>query len=190
MESLEEGGGGDEIEKKSAGVTRGRVEIRGKRERDGNSGCRRARIHFTSSRDVLRSCGGYSSRRAPSSRHPFPFHPGKRRLFALSRELIDIVDLLARRHSPLSFSLARVFHGFFGIAGLFRGNLDTFLRFWGERKLVKDGENSLTVISFLFSSFIDYVKAQAAKWVKNKIGGWIKCYRRMEIDWRRASTEG
>lgn len=97
MESLEEGGGGDEIEKKSAGVTRGRVEIRGKRERDGNSGCRRARIHFTSSRDVLRSCGGYSSRRAPSSRHPFPFHPGKRRLFALSRELIDIVDLLARR---------------------------------------------------------------------------------------------
>lgn len=182
MESLEEGGGGDEIEKKSAGVTRGRVEIRGKRERDGNSGCRRARIHFTSSRDVLRSCGGYSSRRAPSSRHPFPFHPGKRRLFALSRELIDIVDLLARRHSPLSFSLARVFHGFFGIAGLFRGNLDTFLRFRGERKLVKDGENSLTVISFLFSSFIDYVKAQAAKWVKNKIGGWIKCYRRMEID--------
>lgn len=47
---------------------------------------------------------------------------------------------------------------------------------------MKDGENSLTVISFLFSFFIDYVKAQAAKWVKNKIGGWIKCYRRMEID--------
>ena len=64
-----------------------------------------ARIHFTSSSAtiLLPLAAAILPDETRLRDTLFPFHPGKRRLFALSRELIDIVDLLARRDRSLTF---------------------------------------------------------------------------------------